>query len=247
MRFVQYGWDCKRIEKQGLHVSFTALPGLLVVFAPRSDTRSSRLGALSPSTCTIVFYHHPYFNIGPEGPASQMSAIWKLMAKYHVDIVLNGHNHDYQRWRPLDANGNVSSQGITEFVLDSSGHGLQTFTKSDSRVIYSNDKNPTAFGTLLLTLHSSSASFRYENTSGAVLDSGAVPCGSSTTSNSTCAAAVAVTPNAARLIRRAVQPGIVAAGGSNSTLILALAVGAGTLVVLVIFFAVRRRTGSIGR
>jgi hypothetical protein len=136
----------------------------------------SDLAALSPNTCTIVYYHHPLFNIGPEGAATQMSAIWSLMAKYGVHIVLNGHDHDYQRWKPLNGSGTVSSKGITEFVVGGGGHGLQTFTTSDSRLAYKNDANPTAFGALLLTLHSTSATFKYQNTSGTVLDSGTIPC-----------------------------------------------------------------------
>jgi hypothetical protein len=105
-----------------------------------------------------------------------MSAIWQLMAKYHVDIVLNGHDHDYQRWVPLDGNGNRDSNGIVEFVVGSGGHGLQSFTRSDSRVAYSNNANPGAFGALFLQLNSQSASFKYRNTSGTVLDSGVIPC-----------------------------------------------------------------------
>ena len=101
---------------------------------------------------------------------------WQLLVQYQVDVVLNGHDHDYRRWKPLNGSGAVSSQGVTEFVVGSGGHELQTFVKSDSRVAYQNDANPTTLGVLFLTLHSTSASFKYENISGAVLDSGTVPC-----------------------------------------------------------------------
>ncbi len=134
------------------------------------------LAGLSPQTCTMVFYHHPLFNIGPEGPATAMSAIWQLMAKYHVDIVLNGHDHDYQRWKPLDANGALNDGGITEFVAGGTGHGIQTFTQSDSRVAYSNDTIPGAFGALLLQLNPQGANFNYRNVSGATIDRGVIPC-----------------------------------------------------------------------
>ena len=56
------------------------------------------------------------------------------------------------------------------------GHGLQTITGSDSRVAYSNDSNPQAFGVLELALNSSGANFEYINTSGTILDSGVIPC-----------------------------------------------------------------------
>ena len=107
-----------------------------------------------------------------------MASIWALLASYGVSIVLNGHDHDYQRWVPLDANGQPSPNGITEFVAGGAGHGLQNFVTTDSRVAYSNALNPTAFGVLLLQLGSNGANFSYHNSSGSILDSGFVPCNS---------------------------------------------------------------------
>jgi hypothetical protein len=132
--------------------------------------------AANSGVCTIAYYHHPFFDIGPEGSTVQMSDIWKLLAQYGVDIVVNGHDHDYQRWVPLDGNGNPNPTGITEFVVGSSGHGMQTITNSDSRVAYSNATNPAAFGVLLLQLNQSSANFSYRSINGSTLDSGVIPC-----------------------------------------------------------------------
>lgn len=129
--------------------------------------------------CTIVYYHHPLYNVGPEGPATSMTDMWKLMAQYGVSIVVNGHDHDYQRWVPLDGNGNPSPTGITEFVAGAAGHGVQTIVNSDARVAYSNSTNPGGFGVLLLKLNASGASFQYINTGGTVLDSGVIPCAKS--------------------------------------------------------------------
>ena len=134
------------------------------------------LSDLPANQCTIVYYHHPFFDIGPEGPTTAMSAIWSLMAQHGVDIVLNGHDHDYQRWVPLDGNGNPSPNGITEFVAGGAGHSMQTITGSDSRVAYSNSMNPGAFGVLLLQLNSKGANFSYQSINGSVLDSGVIPC-----------------------------------------------------------------------
>ena len=64
--------------------------------------------AANAGACTIAYYHHPLFNIGAETPKTSMSDAWALMAQYGVSIVLNGHDHDYQRWVPLDANGQPS-------------------------------------------------------------------------------------------------------------------------------------------
>ncbi len=99
-----------------------------------------------------------------------------MLAQYNVTIVLNGHDHDYQRWVPLDGNGQPSPNGITEFVAGSAGHGIQKFTNTDSRVAYANDTQPAAFGVLLLQLGQTGASFTYQSTNGTTLDSGNIPC-----------------------------------------------------------------------
>jgi Calcineurin-like phosphoesterase/Bacterial Ig domain len=132
--------------------------------------------AANSNLCTIVYYHHPLYNIGPEGSDTAMSSMWALMAQYGVSIVLNGHDHDYQRWVALDGSGNPSPTGITEFVVGTGGHGIQTFKKTDSRVAFSDDKSPQAYGVLKLALSSGGAAFDYVNYTGAVLDSGSITC-----------------------------------------------------------------------
>lgn len=133
--------------------------------------------AANTSPCTIAFYHHTYFSIGPEGTKAAMGDIWKLLAQNHVDIVLNGHNHDYERWTPMDENGVPSLSGMTEFVVAVGGHSLQTVVNSDPRVAFWTDANPAAFGALFLTLNPTNATFSFRSAAnGAVLDSGTIPC-----------------------------------------------------------------------
>jgi Phosphoesterase family/Calcineurin-like phosphoesterase/Bacterial Ig domain len=139
--------------------------------------------AANAQTCTIVYYHEPLFNIGPEGTVTQLMPMWSLMAQYGVSIVLNGHDHDYQRWVPLDGSGQPSPTGITEFVAGTAGHGIQKFIKTDSRVAYSNDTEPAAFGVLLLQLGQTGATFAFQSITGSILDSGSIPCGHTSSSS----------------------------------------------------------------
>jgi hypothetical protein len=132
--------------------------------------------AAHANICTIAYFHHPLFNIGPEGTKTSMSPIWALLAQNRVSIVLNGHDHTYQRWWPLDGNGQTDPTGITEFIAAGGGHGLLNFITTDSRVAFSSDANPGTFGVLKLSLNANSANFSYINTSGAILDSGGIPC-----------------------------------------------------------------------
>ncbi len=126
--------------------------------------------------CTIAYYHHPVYNIGQEGYATAMNNIWALMAQHGVDIVLNGHEHDYQRWEPLDGNGVASRTGITEFIAGGGGHGITPFITTDSRMVIGYDNSPNTFGALRLELNQYGANYQYINYQGTVLDSGVVPC-----------------------------------------------------------------------
>ncbi len=129
------------------------------------------------AACTLAYWHEPIFSVGPELPAINMEPIWTLLAQHHVDLVLNGHDHDYQRWKPLDANGDVDLQnGITEFVVGTGGHGIQAFSRADNRVVIGYDKSPTAYGALKLLLNPNGMTFEFVNIAGTVLDSGALAC-----------------------------------------------------------------------
>ncbi len=127
--------------------------------------------------CTLAYWHQPVYSIGPEPKTHRMDPVWALLAQHHVDIVLNGHDHGYQRWKPLDRTGNVDLQnGITEFVAGGGGHGIQPFIASDDRVVVGYDSSPSAFGALYFVLNSNGTTYEYINIDGNILDSGTITC-----------------------------------------------------------------------
>jgi len=130
------------------------------------------------AVCTLAYWHQPLYNIGAEKAATSMQQIWALLAQYKVEVVLNGHDHDYQRWVPLDGSGNPGSNGVTEFVVGSGGHGIQAFTKSDSRVArgFDSKTSPEPLGALRLQLTPTNAAYDFINIAGTVLDSGTIVC-----------------------------------------------------------------------
>ncbi len=127
---------------------------------------------LNRQPCTLVYYHHPVFNIGQEGFYTSFNAMWALVAQHGVDIVLNGHDHTFQRWQPLNASGAVTPNGTTEFVTGTGGHSQGSFVTTDSRVAAS----ATGFGALQLTLNQNGAGYSYVSSSRTVVDSGSIAC-----------------------------------------------------------------------
>ena len=132
--------------------------------------------AANSSACTLVYYHHPLFNVGQEGKTGALAPIWSLLAANHVTLVLNGHDHDYQRYEPLDGAGNSSPTGITEIVVGSGGHGHQSAVPGALDAAHLVASDFTSFGALKLNLYPSSAAFKFISTAGQVVDSGLVPC-----------------------------------------------------------------------
>ncbi len=127
----------------------------------------------SNAACTVAYWHQPLFNAGTEPSADNMQQIWQLLAQHHVTMVLNGHDHDYQRWQPLDGTGSPSDAGITEFIVGSGGHGHQNEHHPDQRLAASDWKD---FGALKLTLSATAAQFAFVTSGGSVADSGTVKC-----------------------------------------------------------------------
>src|SRR5580692_1394228 len=80
------------------------------------------------SACTLAYWHQPTFSptngiAVPEGPTAQQ--FWQLLYDYHADLVLNGHDHLYGRYRPLDPQGKSDPErGIREFVVGTGGETL---------------------------------------------------------------------------------------------------------------------------
>jgi chitodextrinase len=145
--------------------------GQTAVGSPQYNWLQADLKA-NAAKCTIAYWHHPLYNIGQEGPTTRMQDIWTLLQNNGVHLVLNGHDHTYQRWAPMDAFGNVTSSGITELVAGTGGHAIGNFVTSDPNVLAS----ATVFGALRLELNTSGSQWQFITTDGTVLDSGASAC-----------------------------------------------------------------------
>ena len=127
--------------------------------------------------CTLVAFHHPVYSVGPQGNTPAMNDIWKLLVDRGADVVLVGHEHSYQRWQPLDRNGNVDPAGVTQFVVGTGGHAIQSFVRSDPRLAAGADSAPAAYGALRMELTAGGATYRYESYQGpTTIDSGAISC-----------------------------------------------------------------------
>jgi uncharacterized protein YgiM (DUF1202 family) len=130
------------------------------------------LATTDPNSCTMVFYHQPRWGLDGAGGNAYLQDIWSLLALNGVDVVLNGHEHNYQRWKPMDANGAQVAGGMVEYIVGTGGHELMGFAFTDNRVAY----RAVTDGAMKLSLTPTGGTSAFYNTSGALLDSGAFTC-----------------------------------------------------------------------
>jgi hypothetical protein len=131
--------------------------------------------AAHPTFCTLVYWHEPRWSSGEHGDATQMATIWSDLVAAQVDVVLSGHNHDYERFAPLNAAGAPSAAGVTEFVVGTGGKNHYAFTRPPlaGELV----RNDTAFGVLRMVLGPTSFSWRFYAAPGYSFgDSGAARC-----------------------------------------------------------------------
>jgi fibronectin type 3 domain-containing protein len=131
--------------------------------------------AANVGKCTVALWHHPLNSVGSEAPAQRLASIWALLAQHKVSLVLNGHDHQYQRWSALDGAQQPDPSGVTQIVAGAGGHSSQGVQSSDARVV----TTAQAYGALRMRVFPDRVDYTYrtpDGSTGKVLDSGFVPC-----------------------------------------------------------------------
>src|SRR5437763_7273256 len=76
-----------------------------------------------PAGCTLAYFHKPLFSSGlAHGADPELKPIWQILYHAGADVVINGHDHDYERFAPQDPEGKADpAHGIREVVVGSGG------------------------------------------------------------------------------------------------------------------------------
>ena len=130
--------------------------------------------AANPASCTAAYWHHPRFSAGNYSDDTTYQPLWQALYDAKADVVLNGHDHNYQRYRPMDPAGNADAlRGIREFVVGTGGRSHYALKPDSDREVGNGD----TYGVLKLTLHSDSYDWEFKPEAGkAFTDSGSAAC-----------------------------------------------------------------------
>ncbi|HEY4100562.1 MAG TPA: metallophosphoesterase [Gemmatimonadales bacterium] len=78
--------------------------------------------------CTMAYWHNPRFSTGWHGSDVSLQPLWQILYDGNADLILSGHDHDYERFRPQTPAGVLDSvRGITEMVVGTGGGDLRGF------------------------------------------------------------------------------------------------------------------------
>jgi hypothetical protein len=108
---------------------------------------------------------------------SSLSGVWAVLQSHSVTVALTGHEHNYERFAPQDANGKATSgdsNGIREFVVGTGGTGFYRFKATPEP--NSEFRLANVYGVLKLELLPTSYRWQFVASDGSVKDSGTASC-----------------------------------------------------------------------
>jgi hypothetical protein len=131
--------------------------------------------AANPRACVAAIWHQPLFSSGSEhGNDPRVRPLWQALQDAGAEVIVNGHDHDYERFAPQTADAVASATGIREFVVGTGGGDLRTWgtIKANSQV-----RDVSTYGVLKLTLRAGSYEWRFLPAGGGTFtDSGSGAC-----------------------------------------------------------------------
>jgi calcineurin-like phosphoesterase family protein len=132
--------------------------------------------ASHPVACTLAYWHKPLFSSGgAHGNDPEIKPLWQALYEANADVVVNGHDHDYERFAPQTPDGAAdAARGIREFVVGTGGKSHRPFgtTKPNSEL-----RDATAYGVLKLTLKPNAYEWQFIPEAGKTFtDSGSGTC-----------------------------------------------------------------------
>ncbi len=155
------------------------------------------LAANSQAQCTLAYWHRPRFASTSGGGDSTYSQFWQDLYSAKVDVVLNGHQHWYERFALQNPTGQLDPDGIREFIVGTGGESFvapSTTRAANSQVLFSGQND---FGVLKMALHPGSYDWTFVPVTGSFSDSGSTACHKAVAGPDTTAPTTTISCNAA--------------------------------------------------
>lgn len=134
--------------------------------------------AASSRQCTLAYWHHPRWSSGNHAPDTSAAPVWRVLYAAGADLVLNGHEHFYERFAPMNPDGAAdNAYGIRQITTGMAGTGASSGYPFGTPLAASEMRQNIAAGIIKLTLDSAGYSWQYLHVVGASFsDAGSGSC-----------------------------------------------------------------------
>lgn len=130
--------------------------------------------AANTKPCVLAYWSDPRWSSGTRhGSNPVIGPIWDALYAAHADVVVNGHEHMYERFAKQSPSGQADPKGIREFVAGTGGNALYPL---GAPIANSQVRNNTNHGVLKVTLHPDSYTWQFLSAGGSFTDSGTTQC-----------------------------------------------------------------------
>src|SRR5215211_1543568 len=131
--------------------------------------------ASNPAQCVLAYWHRPRWSSGVNhGSSEDSQTLWQILYEAGAELVLNGHEHNYERFTEMNAVGAAVSPGLREIVVGTGGRNLYEF---GSALPASEVRENSTFGVLKLTLRADGYDWEFVPIAGSTFtDSGSGNC-----------------------------------------------------------------------
>jgi hypothetical protein len=131
--------------------------------------------AANPRACSLAIWHDPRFTSGPHGDTLAVAPFWDALYAAGAELVISGHDHAYERFRPMDPSGGLDTDhGMVQLIAGTGGGGGTAFGSIRANSVV-HDGN--TLGVLQLALREDSWDWRFIPVPGSPFtDSGGARC-----------------------------------------------------------------------
>lgn len=124
--------------------------------------------AANSKKCVAAYWHHPLFSSGEHGNDPVSRPVWKLLYANKAELVMNGHDHHYERFAPQNPDGKADANGIVELL---GGMGGANPYKIEEVQPNSQKRITKTFGVVKLNFTDTGFSWNLVGTDGSTKDS----------------------------------------------------------------------------
>lgn len=153
--------------------------------------------AANTKPCTAAVWHHPLISRGNYSGVSSVKPLWNALYDYKADLVLVGHDHNYQRYAKANPNLVAAADGIRQILVGTGGRAFYSLSGSHTLL---ERANANTYGVLKLTLNSTGYKADFVPVAGSTFtDTVSATCNKATNTNPDFS--VAATPASQSVVR----------------------------------------------